>query len=155
MKTKTTTDLGLLILRLGLGGIMLAHGLQKVGVVPGGQESLQATVEWMASMGIPQWMAYLSVLAELGGGAALIIGFLGKLAAVGIAVNMSTAIYKVHLTKGFFNADGGIEFPLALFVMAAALLVLGMGALSLDGRIASAMDRTIGGKKDSGPPPPA
>lgn len=155
MKTRTATDLGLLILRLGLGGIMLAHGLQKVGVVAGGQDSLQATVEWMASMGIPQWMAYLSVLAELGGGVALIIGFLGKLAAFGVAVNMSTALYKVHLAKGFFNADDGVEFPLALFVMAAGLLVMGMGALSLDGKFAAGMDRTIAGKKDSGPAPPA
>jgi len=154
MKTRTSTDLGLLVLRLGLGGIMLAHGLQKVGAVAGGQESLQATVEWMASMGIPQWMAYLSVLAELGGGVALIIGLLGKLAAFGVAVNMSTAIYKVHIDQGFFNPKG-FEFPLALFAIAAALLVMGMGALSLDGKIASAMDRTIAGKKDTGPVPPA
>lgn len=154
MKTKTSTDLGLLILRLGLGGIMLAHGLQKLGVVPGGPGGLQATIEWMASMGIPQWMAYLSVLAELGGGIALIIGFLGKLAAFGVAVNMSTAIYKVHIDQGFFNPSG-VEFPLALFVMATALLVTGMGAISLDGKIAAGMDRTIAGKKDAGPAPPA
>jgi len=154
MKSKSSTDLGLLILRLGLGAIMVAHGLQKVGVVPGGPDSLQGTVDFMGSMGIPSWMAYLSVLAELGGGIALIIGLLGRLAAFGIAVNMAVAISKVHINKGFFNPEG-FEFPLSLFVIAATLLVAGMGAISVDARLAAGMDRTIAGKKDSGPTPPA
>lgn len=154
MQKRTSTDLALLILRLTLGGIMIAHGLQKVGVVPGGQESLPATIDWLAGMGVPAWLAYLNVLAELGGGAALLIGFLGKLAAFGVAVNMAVAIYKVHLYKGFFNPDG-VEFPLALFAMAAALLVTGMGGYSADAAIASSMDKTIAGKKDTSAPPPS
>ena len=152
MQKSSTTDLALLILRFALGGIMLAHGLQKVGVVEGGAPNLQSTIDGMAGMNIPNWLAYLSVLAELGGGVALIIGLLGKLAAFGIAVNMAVAIYKVHLTKGFFNPEG-FEFPLALFAMATALLITGMGAFSLDGRIAAGMDRTIAGKRDTAPPP--
>jgi putative oxidoreductase len=154
MKPKTDTDLALLILRLGLGGIMLAHGLQKVGVVPGGAGSLQGTIDSMAGMNIPEWLAYLSVLAELGGGTALIIGLFGKLAAFGIAVNMAAAIYKVHWGKGFFNPDG-IEFPLVLFAVAAALLIRGMGAFSLDAAMAASMDRTIAAKKDKSTPPPS
>ena len=154
MQKSSTTDLALLILRLALGGIMLAHGLQKVGVVPGGASSLQGTIDNMAAINIPTWMAYLSVIAELGGGVALIIGLLGKLAAFGVAVNMTAAIYKVHLYKGFFN-PGGVEFPLALFAMAAALLVAGMGAFSLDAKIAAGMDKTIAGKKSDSAPPPS
>src|SRR5690606_12712527 len=48
MQKSSTTDLALLILRFALGGIMLAHGLQKVGVVPGGAPNLQATIDGMA-----------------------------------------------------------------------------------------------------------
>ncbi|MDQ2985875.1 MAG: DoxX family protein [Armatimonadota bacterium] len=153
MQKRTSTDLALLILRLTLGGIMVAHGLQTLGAVPGGAGSLQGTIDSMAAKGIPSWLAYLSVLAELGGGVALVIGFLGKLAAFGVAVNMAVAIYKVHLNQGFFNP--GVEFPLALFAMAAALLVTGMGGYSADAAIASSMDKTISGKKDASAPPPS
>ena len=146
MKKATSTDLALLILRLALGSIMLAHGLQKVGWIPGGPGGIPETIEWLGSMGVPVWMAWLSIIAEVGGGAALLIGLFGKLAAFGVAINMATAIYKVHYTKGFFNPDG-FEFPMALFAMGAALLVTGMGAFSLDAMIATSMDKTIQGKK--------
>ena len=152
MKNKTSIDLALLILIIVLGGIMLAHGLQKVGIVPGGAPSLQATIDGFAGMGIPPWMGYLSVTAELAGGFAIMIGFLGRLAAFGVAVNMSTAIYKVHASEGFF-APAGFEFPAALLAMAAALLLAGMGDYSIDARIAASMDRAIVGKKKEELPP--
>ena len=154
MKKATSVDLALLILRLALGSIMLAHGLQKLGWVPGGAGSIQQTINWMASMNIPTWMAWLSIVAEVAGGVALLIGLFGKLAAFGVAINMATAIYKVHYTKGFFNPDG-IEFPLALFAMGAALLATGMGAISLDAMIAASMDKTIQGKKKQDAVPPS
>ena len=153
MKTNASPDLALLILRIALGAIMLAHGLQKVGLVPGGAPNLQATIDGFAGMGIPPWMGYLSVTAELAGGLALLIGFLGRLAAFGVAVNMSTAIFKVHASKGFF-APAGFEFPAALLAIAAALLVTGMGAYSVDAAIARSMDRTIHGKNREQPPNP-
>jgi putative oxidoreductase len=154
MKKATGTDMALLILRLALGGIMLAHGLQKLGVIPGGHGGIQGTVEWMGAMSIPPWMAYLSMVAEAGGGLVLIIGFFGRLAAFGIAFNMAAAAYKVHWGKGFFNPDG-FEFPLALVAMAAALMVAGMGAYSIDAKMASAMDKAIGSKKDKEAAPPS
>jgi putative oxidoreductase len=154
MKKATSEDLALLILRLALGSIMLAHGLQKVGLIPGGAGGIRQTIEWLGSMNVPEWMAWLSIVAELGGGAALLIGFFGRLAAFGVAVNMATAIYKVHYTKGFFNPDG-IEFPLALFAMGAALLAAGMGAFSLDAMMARSMDKTIQGKSKPDAPPPS
>lgn len=154
MKKATGNDLALLILRLALGSIMLAHGLQKVGVIPGDPSGIQETIDWLASMNVPTWMAWLSIVAELGGGVALLLGLFGKLAAFGVAINMATAIYKVHYTKGFFNPDG-IEFPLALFAMGAALLVTGMGAFSLDAMMARSMDRTIQPQSKPEAPPPS
>src|SRR5688572_13576356 len=154
MRKVKATDLALVILRVALGGIMLAHGLQKLGWVPGGHGGIPETVDWMGSMGMPTWLAYSTIVAELAGGSLLIIGFLGKLAALGIAFSTAAMIYKMHLGKGFFNPDG-IEFPLALFAMAAALLIAGMGSFSFDGAIASSMDKAIASKKAETPPPPS
>lgn len=150
---KTSVDLALLILRVALGGIMLVHGLQKLGVFPGG--GIQETVSWMGSMGVPAWLAYMSIAAETLGGLGLLIGLFGRLAAFGVAVNMAVAAYLVHWQNGFFNADMGIEFPLALFAMATALMMSGMGGISVDAKLAAGMDRTIAGKKDATPTAPS
>lgn len=141
---------GLLIIRLGLGTIMLAHGLQKVGVLPGGAGSLQAQVQAFSSMGFPEYLTYLNVAAELLGGLGLILGLLGRLSAFGVAVSMAVAIMKVHWQFGFFNQKGGptgIEWPLALLAMAMGLLLTGMGEYSLDSALAKRMDKRIGGTK--------
>lgn len=154
MKKATSLDLALLILRLALGSIMLAHGLQTLGLIPGGAGGIQQTIERMATMNIPTWMAWLSIVAEVGGGVLLLMGLFGRLAAFVVAINMATAIYKMHYMNGFFNPDG-IEFPLALFAMGAALLVTGMGAFSLDAMMARSMDKTIQAKNKPETPPPS
>lgn len=133
---------------------MAAHGLQKVGVLPGGAGSLSAHVEGFRGMGFPDYLTYLNVAAELLGGLGLIVGLLGRLAAFGVAVSMVVAIMKVHWQVGFFGQNGmaGIEWPLALLAMAFALLLAGMGDYSIDAKIARRMDKAIGTKKEPTPP---
>ena len=77
--------LGLLVLRLALGTVMIAHGWQKVsGGMPQFMQMLQ-------HMGIPGWMGYLTAAAEFGGGILLLVGFLTRLAALAIFTDMLVA----------------------------------------------------------------
>ena len=118
--------LGLLVLRLALGTIMIAHGWQKLsGGMPQFMQMLQ-------HLGIPGWMAYLTVASELGGGILLVVGFLTRLAALAIFVDMLVAILKVHLPHGLFSSSGGFEFPLACAAVAFSLIWSGAGPIAID-----------------------
>ena len=121
--------LAVLVLRLALGAIMIAHGAQKLF---GGMPKFMG---WLNSMGIPGWMGYLTVAAEFGGGILLVVGLLTRLAALSIVIDMAVAIDKVHGRNGLLSAGGkvGYEFPLACSAIAFALIFLGAGPISLDG----------------------
>ena len=108
---------------------MIAHGAQKLF---GGMPKFMG---WLNSMGIPSWMAYLTVAAEFGGGILLVAGLLTRLAALSIVIDMVMAIDKVHWKNGLTSAGGkvGYEFPLACAIIAFALIFLGAGPISLDG----------------------
>jgi putative oxidoreductase len=79
----------------------------------------------------PFAMAFLAGLAETSG-VAFALGLLTPLAALGIAVVMLNAIFVVHWRNGFFNGNGGIEFPLTLATVAVALAATGPGRFSID-----------------------
>ena len=117
--------MGLLVLRLTLGAIMIAHGWQKIA------GHLHGFMGALSHMGIPAWMAYLVVTAEFGGGILVVIGFLTRFAAFAILIDMLVAILKVHLHNGL-TAQGGFEFPLACAAIAFALIFFGAGAISID-----------------------
>lgn len=114
-----------LILRLGLGILFLAHGLLKLLVFkPAGAYG------YFKSLGLPGALAYVTMTAELAGGAALIIGFMPRYVALLLVPLILGTIVVVHGKNGwmFSNKDGGWEFPafwaLALFVQ----FLLGDGA---------------------------
>jgi putative oxidoreductase len=118
--------LALLILRLALGVIMIAHGWQKIA------DHMQGITGMMNQIGLPPFMAYLVVAAEFGGGILVVIGFLTRLAALAILVDMLVAIFKVHLPHGLFASNGGFEFPLACGAIAFALILTGAGPIAID-----------------------
>ena len=115
----------LLVMRIVLGAIMVAHGYHKVF---GG---LHAHAQVVAGLGFPGWMGYLSACTEFFGGLLVLIGLLTRFAAFAIAINMAVAVLKVHLHHGL-TGQGGFEYPLALFAMAFALIFFGGGSLALD-----------------------
>jgi putative oxidoreductase len=117
--------LALMVLRVVLGIVMIAHGYPKVF---GG---LQRHVHFVASLGLPGWLAYLSALAEFGGGILIIAGLLTRLSALAIFIDLSVVIWKVHWKNGL-TGQGGYEFPLALAAIAFALIFFGAGAISID-----------------------
>lgn len=117
--------LALLLLRLTLGAIMVAHGYHKVF---GG---LHHHAEFVAHLGLPGWLGYLSSLTEFFGGLMVIGGIFTRAAAFAICVDLSVAIWKVHLHKGMTGSEG-LELPLAVGAIAFALIFYGGGALALD-----------------------
>ena len=123
---------GLLLLRVVVGGTMFSHGAQKLFGWFGGP-GLRGTAGFFGSLGwrSPLAMAFVAGLAETSG-LALAAGLLTPLAALGITVVLLNAIFVVHLKNGFFNGDGGIEFPLALASVAVALAATGPGRFSID-----------------------
>jgi putative oxidoreductase len=126
------------ILRLVLGVVFFAHGAQKMLGWFGGF-GFSGTMGFLTSaMHIPAPLAFLAIVAEFFGGLGLILGFLTRIAAFGIAVNMLVAIAMVHSAFGFFmNWSGtqkgeGFEYHLLVLAMTAFLMIRGAGAFSVD-----------------------
>jgi putative oxidoreductase len=126
---------GLLLLRVVIGTTVFAHGAQKLFGWFGGH-GLRGTAGFFGSIGwrMPLIMAFLAGLGEASG-LAFAFGFLTPLAALGIATVMLNAIFAVHWKNGFFNGDGGLEFPLTLAAVAVAVAATGPGRFSIDNLI--------------------
>ena len=129
---------GLLFLRVIVGGTMFAHGAQKLFGWFGGAGP-RGTAGFFGQLGFRAPIA-MAVLAGLGESSGLLFaaGFLTPLAALGIAVVMLNAIWTVHWAKGFFNGNGGLEFPLTLFTVAVSVAAIGPGRFSIDRAIGRA-----------------
>ncbi len=126
------------IMRLVLGLVFFAHGAQKMLGWFGGFGFAGTMGFFTGMMHIPAPLAFLAICAEFLGGIGLIIGFLTRIAAFGIATNMVVAIATVHHSFGFFmNWTGtqkgeGFEFHLLVLAMTAFLMIRGAGAFSVD-----------------------
>jgi putative oxidoreductase len=117
--------LALLVVRLVLGAIMVAHGAPKVF---GG---LHHHADMVAHMGLPGWLGYVSAFTEFLGGLMVLVGFFARPAALAIFINLGVAIWKVHFHNGL-TGDHGYEFPLAVATLAFALIFFGSGPISID-----------------------
>lgn len=120
-----------------LGVAFFAHGAQKVLGWFGGP-GFSATMDFFIQMGIPAPVALLPICAEFFGGLGLLVGFLGRIAALGIVADMVVAVLMVHRQFGLFmNWSGsqkgeGFEFHLLAIALGLAILVKGSGAFSVD-----------------------
>jgi len=123
-----TAAYAILILRVALGVLFLAHvGLKLFVFTPAG------TAGFFKSIGLPGWLAYLTIAAELVGGIALIIGFWPRLAALALIPILLGTIVKVHGKAGFYfdRPNGGWEYPAYWAVSLFVLALLGDGALAI------------------------
>lgn len=142
-------DVSILIARVAIGFIFVAHGYQKL-VLNG----LEATIEGFDGMGVPfpELTAGLTAGIELVAGAALILGVALQLAGVLLAAVMTGALVITHWPE-FWVSDGGVEFVLALAVASLMIGFSGGGALSLDKGLAKVLGRRNSAEEESAPEP--
>jgi putative oxidoreductase len=122
-------DAALLIARLVVGVVLVAHGWQKV--VTNG---IGRTTEGFAEMGIPlpaASAAFASVV-ELVGGALLVVGAATAVVGVLVVLNMLGALVLVHIGNGVFVSEGGWELVGVIGAAALVLAAVGAGRYSVD-----------------------
>ncbi|MGL4312108.1 MAG: DoxX family protein [Paracoccaceae bacterium] len=124
-------DLAAALLRVTSGGLFIAHALLKIIVfTPAG------TAGYFESIGLPGALAYLTIVAELAGGLALIAGFKTRLVSLALIPVLLGAAWFGHGANGFFfsNANGGWEYPAFWAVTLLVQALLGAGAYAVDNR---------------------
>ena len=128
---------GALLLRVSMGALFILHGLYLKAMVFG----MAGAGKYFASLGLPDWFAWVVMAYETLGGLALIFGVYTRWVAVFLGVHMLFAAYLGHAGNGWiFTAQGGgYEYPLFWAIVCFALALLGDGALALKTRRAERM----------------
>lgn len=125
----TPFDWAMLVLRVGTGLIIAAHGINHA-------RGRVRTTAWFESIGFRkpdlQWLA--STSTEVIVGALLIVGFLSGPAAAGLVAVMAVAFWSVHRKNGFFifRPGEGWEYVATLAMIGAVLAIAGPGGISID-----------------------
>ncbi len=125
-------NLTLLVFRVAVGGVMIAHGYNHIW----GGGKIAGTAAWFESMGMrpAKVQAWLASITELGAGALLVLGLLTPFGAAGVVGVMAVAWITAHRTNGFFifRPGQGWEYVMVLLVCGLVLGAIGPGAWSLD-----------------------
>jgi uncharacterized membrane protein YphA (DoxX/SURF4 family) len=117
---KKNQDLGLLILRLAVGVIFIAHGWAKF-------SGMEDTIAFFAQLGMPALFAYVVAAIELVAGIALVVGIYTDLAALLIAGIMTVALVYVKMVTFKLGLLGGYELDLILLAAALTIMFVGPG----------------------------
>jgi putative oxidoreductase len=134
----TANDFTIAILRLVFGVVFFAHGAQKMLGWFGGRGFSASMVFFTQHLGIPGSLAALAIVVEFLCGLGLMVGLLGRVAALGIICKMLVAIQGDAVHNGFFmnwagtDRGEGYEFHLLAIALGLAILIKGSGALSVD-----------------------
>jgi len=122
-------DLALLVTRIAVGLVFLAHGWQKLST-----NGIDGTAAFFDTVGVPaaSAAAWFAAVVELAGGAALVLGLAVPVAGLLLLVDMIGAFLFVHAGAGLFVEQGGAELVLALGAAALLLAAVGAGRFSVD-----------------------
>jgi putative oxidoreductase len=122
------------ILQVTLGFLFIMHGAQKLGAFQGPGVAGLAAMFQKYGLAPASFWAWVVTLTEFVGGLCVLVGFLTRVWAVGLVIDMTVAVFKVHYPT-FFWGRGGLEFPMTLGVMALMLVLTGPSFVSVDRRI--------------------
>lgn len=124
----TPKSYGVLLLRVSLGVMFIAHSL----ILKWLTFSLAGTAQYFESLGLPGFLAYATFWAELVGGVLLVLGVQSRWVALALLPVLAGAFW-VHAGNGwvFSGTGGGWEYPLYLIVLSVAQALLGDGAHAL------------------------
>jgi putative oxidoreductase len=134
----TTDDFTVTMLRLLFGVVFFAHGAQKALGWFGGFGFSGTMGFFTHQLNVPVPFAVLAIAAEFLGSIGVLVGFLSRIAAFGIACNMVVAVYMIHRHFGFFanwfgtQKGEGFEFHILAVAIALTIMIKGAGALSID-----------------------
>jgi putative oxidoreductase len=130
MSDADAIDLALLLLRCGVGAVMLAHGVNHI------RPNIDGTAAWFGSMGMKpaKLHAWLASVTEIGAGLALFVGLLTPFAAAGVVGVMFVAWAINHRGNGFFifRPGEGWEYVMTLGIVGLTMGTIGPGTWSLD-----------------------
>jgi len=133
-----TVNAALLILRIALGAVLLAHGVKHL-------RNREKTMKWTESIGFSspaiQW--FFMAFAEIGVGISLVLGLLTSVGAAALVSLMAVAFWTVHRHAGFWitaRPDEGWEYAFVLLAVAGALAMLGPGEWAIDHALGIADD---------------
>ncbi len=130
MSDADAIDFALLLLRCGVGAVMLAHGINHI------RPNIDGTAGWFGSMGMKpaRLHAWLASVTEIGGGLLLLLGLLTPFAAAGVVGVMFVAWAINHRGNGFFifRPGEGWEYVMTLGIVGLTIGTIGPGAWSLD-----------------------
>jgi len=138
-------SVGMLILRVVVGLLFIGHGTQKLfGWFGGGGP--EGTSGFFGSLGYrsPRTMALVGGLTETVGGVLVLLGLLTPLGSALIVGMMVSAILAVHIDKGLWNSNGGIELPL-VFIASATAIAFSPGRYAIDGALGLGLDGKLSG----------
>lgn len=129
-------DWASLVLRLGLGIMFTAHGLQMALGMFGGP-GVKGFSEMLSKMGFTHpviWSA-LACYSALIGGICLILGLCTRIAIIPLIIFMVVAVAAVHISKGFFISSGGYEYNFIIICALVALFILGGGKFGITSKL--------------------
>ena len=124
MKNDPFKDLALLVIRLGAGGMMLTHGIPKIGRLLG-----EGPVKFADPFGLgPEISLIMAIFAEVICAVLIMVGFKTRLASIPLIITMLTAAFYAHWDDPF----GKKELPLLYICVFLAILAFGAGKYALD-----------------------
>lgn len=143
IKDDKLQDTGLLVLRIGLGGVLLYYGLRMAfGSFhgPGFQTQL---AEFQTSVHAPRWLGSMAIISLFAGSIGVLLGLFTRVAAFGIMCTMAVAAYsganRLGVMNGLWDGDPtsppAVLYPLVLMFLAMGIVLTGAGAFSLDRKV--------------------
>lgn len=122
-RSAASVDLALLIARVGIGILMLVHGISKIPMLS------QSPIQFYDFMGLgDQVSLWLALFAEIGCSILIIFGFATRLAVIPLIITMFVAVFIIHAEDPFVKQEMGLHYIL-IYVM---LLLTGAGKYSID-----------------------